>query len=250
MTLKAAMLGGAIPMPLRGVFGVYTGTLGAPARGYEPGVPVGNPPSVALSLLIKDSWTNPATASITALISTGITSTAQANANTVTSTRAGNSTVWDGAIGTTGLTDFPRNIVVTVTHGSAVVVCNGVITGIDRYGRVITETWDVSAGTTSRTYTSVTSFARVDSISITSASDCSTNTLKLGTGAVLGLSMPNPLPGVVKETSAGSIVTNGTFVAASVAANADKRGTYAPSSAPNGATSYVAWYICDDPSAL
>ena len=248
MTLKAAMLGGTIPMPLRGVFGVYTGTLGTPARGYEPGVPAGNPPSVALSLLIKDSWTNPATDSTTAFISTGLTSTKNANANTVTNTR--NTTDWDGALGTTGLTDFPRNVVITTTHNSAIVANTVVVTGIDRYGRTITESFTVAGGGTSTTSTGTTSFYRVDSIAITAAADATTNTTKLGTGAVLGLSMPSAMTSCVKEYAAGSLATNGVFVALSTAANADKRGTYAPNSAPNGATSYIVWYISDDPSAL
>lgn len=249
MTLKTANTGGALPMPVRGVFGAYTGTLGAPARGYEPGVLDGEPVGVALSMLIKDSWTNPATASTTAYISTALTgATYQPNNSTVVTART--AAVWDGTLGSTGKPPHPRNVVVTTTHASAVVACTVTVTGKDKYGRTITEAFTVAAGTTSRTNTGTTSFYQVDSISIQSASDCAANSTILGTGAVLGLSMPCAVASAVKETSAGSVVTNGTVVARSTAANADKRGTYAPNSAPNGSTSYVVWYISDDPSAL
>ncbi len=253
MTLKTANMSGALPMPARGVFGRYTGTLGAPARGYEPGTLAGEPVGTAISVLIKDSWTNPVAASTTAFISTGLTGAGEMpNANTITCARTSGSLTaeWDGAYGSTGKPDFSRNVVVTVTHATSVVACNGVITGIDRYGRTITETWSVTATGTSKTYTGVTAFYRVDQITVTAAGDATANTLKLGFGAVFGLSMPNPIASAVKETSAGSVVTNGTFVAMSTSANADKRGTYAPNSAPNGSTSYAVWYISDDPSAL
>lgn len=250
MTLKTANLAGAVPMPARGVFGRYNGTLGAPARGYEPGVLAGDPVGVALSMLIKDSWTNPAAGSTTAFISSAITGANMPNNSTKNYTRAANAALFDGTLGTTGKPDVPRNFVVTVTHGSSIVACNGTVTGIDRYGRTITETWSVSATGTSKTYTGVTSFYRIDGISIMSAGDATTNSLVLGTGAVLGLSMPLSVASAVKETSGGSVVTNGVFVKASTSANTDKRGTYAPNSAPNGATSYEVWYISDDPSAL
>lgn len=253
MPLVNAQTGGRIPAPVTVTFPKYTGTLGQPARGFEPGAAGANPaPGKQISLLMKDSWTDPATASISAYISTGLTGAGEMpNANTITVSRTGAlSAEWDGTLGATGKPDFPRNVVVTVTHGSSIVACNGVITGIDVYGRTITETWSVTATGTTKTYTGVTAFYRVDQITVISASDAEANTLKLGTGAVLGLSMPNPIASAVKETSAGSVVTNGTFVAASTSANADKRGTYAPNSAPNGSTDYAVWYVCDDPTGL
>jgi len=253
MTLKNANIGGAIPLPLRGVFGRYNGTLGAPARGFEPGVLDGNPVGVALSLLVKDSWTAPVTASTTAYISTGLTGAGEMpNNSTITCNRTSGSLTaeWNGTYGATGKPDYPRNVVVTVTHASSVVACNGVITGKDRYGRQITETWSVTATGTSKTYTSVTSFYQVDEITVISASDATANTLKLGFGAVLGLSMPCSVASAVKEVAAGSVVTNGVFVARSTAANADKRGTYAPNTPPNSSNDYTVWYISDDPSLL
>lgn len=252
MTLTATQLGGRIPLPVRGSFPRFTGVLGSPARGFEPGVPAAAP-GVALSLLIKDSWTNPVAAATTSFISTGLTGASQMpNNSTITCSRLTGSLTaeWDGTYGTTGKPDFARNFVVTVTHGSAVVVCNGVVTGIDRYGRAITETWNVTAGGTSKTYTSVTSFYRVDQITVISASAAEANTLKLGIGQVFGLALPNPIPGVVKEYVNTSIVTNGTFVAASTSANADKRGTYSPNTAPDAANDYTVWYICDEPTDI
>lgn len=254
MTLAATQVGGRIPAPIRVTIPTYNGTLGQPARGFEPGAAGASPaPGQAISLLIKDSWTAPATASTTLFISTGLTGASEMpNNSTITCNRTTGSLTaeWDGTAGGTGKPDVPRNVVVTVTHGSSVVACNGVITGIDRYGRPITETWSVTATGTSKTYTGATSFFRVDEITVISASDATTNTLKLGSGAVLGLAMPNPIASAVKELADGSIVTNGTFVAMSTAANVDKRGTYAPNSAPNGVRNYSVWYICDDPTYL
>ncbi len=248
MTLKTANTGGALPMPVRGVIGAYTGTLGRPARGNEPGVLAGEPAGVALSMLIKDSWTNPATASTTAYISTALTgATYQPNNSTVVTARGAS---WDGTLGSTGKPPHPRNVVVTTTHSSAVVACTVTVTGKDLYGRTITEAFTVSAGGTSQTNTGTTAFWQVDSITIASASNCTANSTQLGTGAVLGLSMPNAVASAVKEIAAGSVVTNGVFTAMSTSANADKRGTYAPNSAPDGSRDYTVWYICDDPSAL
>lgn len=252
MPLTAAQTGGRIPAPIRVTIPVFNGTLGQPARGFEPGA-AGASPALgrAISLLMKDSWTNPAAKAVGDFINTGITGASQPNNSTVTSTRDGTAAVWDGTLGLTGILAFERNLIVTVTNGGAgVVASSGTITGLDQYGRTITETWSVTVGGASKTYVTVTAFYRVDSITITASTDASGNTLKLGMGDVLGLAMPNPLASAVKEVSGGSVVTNGTFVAASTAANADKDGTYAPNTIPNGATSYSVWYICDDPTQL
>lgn len=201
-----------------------------------------------LSAVYKQSWTNPAAAATNAY------QTTQAGPNTTTVTYyrtgytpAGN-TVFAGTLAA-GVPDYPRNVVVTVTHGSAVVALSGTISGIDVYGRNISEAWSVTAGSTSKTFTGKKSFYRVDTVTVTAAADASADSVVVGTGTVFGFDVKCSVASAVKETSAGSVVTNGTLVAASTASTDDIRGTYSPNSAPNGATSYVAWIISDDPEA-
>jgi hypothetical protein len=141
-----------------------------------------------------------------------------------------------------------RNVVITVTHASAVVAMSGVITGLNRAGNNVSEAWSVTAGTTSKTFTGAVAFSRVDSITETIAADASANTIIAGTGVKLGLGSAASVASLVKETSAGSVVTNGTLVAASSAANADSSGTYAPNTVPDGAVDYEIWYISNQPS--
>jgi hypothetical protein len=155
-----------------------------------------------------------------------------------------------------------RNVVVTVTHGSSIVAENGVITGIDVYGVRRSETWNVTATGTSKTYVSKTAFKQVLSITITAASDASADTNTFGDGDLLGLDVILPvalgLTGTsLKEVVAAALVTTGVMVAGGIAisaagvisitANADPRGTYAPATIPNGATTYDLWYISDIP---
>lgn len=243
MPLPASYLGGVVPLPLKGVFASMEG--GKNSASEKSLTPL----SVALSCLLKQQWVNPVGILAGNFISTGLTgATKQPNNSTVTSTRSGN-TDWDGATyGATGLPDFPRNVVVTVTHASSIVAADGTISGIDQYGRTITETWSVTATGTSKTYVSKTAFYRVDSITIHSASDASANTLKLGMGSVLGLAFPCPLPNFIQELVGTTIPTAGVIVAGSSSANADKRGTYLPNTIPDGAHTYNVWYVCDDPS--
>ena len=201
-----------------------------------------------LSALYSQTWTNPATASLTAYLTT----LAGPNTATVITYRSGYSpagnTVFDGALAA-GKPDFPRNVVITVTHATAVVALSGVITGIDVYGKNISEAWSVTAGTTSKTFTGAKGFARVDTVTVIAAGDASTDTVKIGTGTVFGVDVNVAVGSAVKEVSAGSVVTTGTVVATSTAASADPRGTYSPSAAPNGATTYTIWVISDNPES-
>jgi len=153
----------------------------------------------------------------------------------------------DGVIGT-GAIPQPRNVLITVTHASSVVAASGTITGKDEYGNTITETWSVTAGTTSKTYTGAKAFLTVSSITYVTAADAQANTFKAGTGNVLGLQFPCAVASAVKEVAAGSVVTNGTVVAASTSSSADRRGTYTPNSAPNGSNDYEVFYLVTDPS--
>lgn len=201
-----------------------------------------------LSGLVRQDWTNPAAGSLTAFLTTS------AGPNTATNTAyrtgyqpAGN-LVFDGALAA-GATDFARNVVITVTHATAVVALSGTISGIDINGKQITEAWSVTAGTTSKTFTGKKGFARVDTVTIVAASDASADTVKIGTGNVFGLAAKNAVASAVKEVSAGSVVTNGTFVATSTATTDDFRGTYSPNTTPDGTKTYTVWIISDNPGS-
>lgn len=148
-----------------------------------------------------------------------------------------------------GVADYARNVVITVTHASAVVAMSGVIYGTDINGNSISEAWSVTAGGTSKVFTGAKAFKTVTRITETVAANASTNTIVAGTGNVLGLDLPAAVGGVnaaVKEVAAGAIVATGTLVAASEAAAADRNGTYLPATVPNGNNDYTVFYLADD----
>jgi len=154
-----------------------------------------------------------------------------------------------GALASGGVArmDYPRNVVITVTHSSSVVAMSGTIYGTDKFGNTMTEAWSVTATGTSKVFTGKKAFWTVTRISETVAADASANSIISGTGDVLGLSSPLSVASALKERVAGSVVTNGTFVAASTAASADPHGTYAPNTVPDGVNDYDVWFISDYP---
>lgn len=192
--------------------------------------------SATPALLVKQTFTAPAT------IVTNWFATSHAGA---------------GSAGTTSMTlahtsvATPRNVVITVTHATAVVAMSGTITGTDTYGKTITEAWSVTATGTTKTFTGAKAFATVTSITETVAADASANTIIAGTGKKLGLNFraSNIIP--VMETEDGATPTAGVIVAgAGSSATADWRGTYAPNSTLNGALTFVIYYITDDPTDI
>jgi len=174
-----------------------------------------------------------------------VTTIAGPNATTITPTL-------NGALVTAaeGRPDKPRNVVITVTHGSAVVAESGVISGFaDAARRVpITEAWSVTVGGTSKVFTGTKSFAIVTSVTITAVTDASANSNIVGTGKVFGFPVKVSAPKAIVELDAGSVVTNGVVVAGSTAAAADAYGTYTPNAAPDGAKDFDAWVITDQPA--
>lgn len=190
---------------------------------------------------IKKSWTD-APANVT----NGIVTSHAGAGSAGTTTKTPNGSLASGGVAT--LTPA-RNVVITVTHASAVVAMSGTITGT-RLGRAITETWSVTAGTTSKTYTGKVAFDTVTSITETVAADASANTIIMGTGKVFGLDFKCALVQPVAEQEDSSIPTAGVLVAASTAANTDPRGTYAPNSSPNGALDFTVAYLCEDLSTI
>ena len=199
-------------------------------------------PRPALAGLYKQSFVAPAAASLTSLISTPVAGPGAAGTNTYLPGAA----EMDGALGATGIFAQPRNVVITVTHASSVVAVSGVITGKDQYGKTITEAWSVTATGTTKTFTGAVAFKSITSITVVATGSAAADSITIGMGKVFGLAFKNPVPGVEKELHAGAILTTGTVVAASAAANADARGTYTPAGTPNGALTWDIWYIVDD----
>src|SRR5438309_1278968 len=129
----------------------------------------------------------PVNTAVAAKVANGIL-TAIAGPNTATITPALNGSLASGGIATLiplyGPWTGGRNVVVTVTHATSIVAENGVITGIDIYGRQIVENWSVTATGTSKTYVTKKCFKYVTSVTITSASDASANTNTVGDGGI------------------------------------------------------------------
>lgn len=195
---------------------------------------------IAVSAIVYKSFVDPAAA-----VTNGI------SASHVGASAAGTTNMTIGGSLATGgvanLGTYARNVVITVTHASAVVAMSGTITGYDENGNLITEAWSVTAGTTSKTFTGKKAFKAVTSITEVVAADASTNTIIAGTGNVLGLPANVSCTSAVKEVAAGSVVTTGTIVAASTAATDDSRGTYLPATVPNGTNDYEVWYLSNQP---
>lgn len=210
-----------------------------------------------LSALYHQSW-NPA--AVAAVANGFKTTVAGPNTTTITYYRTGytggGNVVFDGSLAS-GVLDYSRNVVITVTHATSVVAVNGVISGVDIYGKNLTEAWSVTATGTSKTFTGKKAFARVDTITVVAASDASTDSVVMGTGNVLGLDLKACRSGdpsvaaigkAILEISNNTIVTTGSIAAASTNAAEDPRGTYTPGSGnPDGSRIYDIWYISDDP---
>lgn len=194
-------------------------------------------PRATPTQIIRQTFTNPST------IDTDGISVSHAGAAAAGTT----SMTIGGALasgGTARLTPA-RNVVITVTHASAVVAMSGTITGT-RLGKTVTEAWSVTAGTTSKTFTGAVAFDTVTGITEVIAADASTNSIVAGDGKKLGLDFRCSAPEIIEELEDGAAPTAGTLVVASTAADADSRGTYAPNSTLNGALDFDIWYLCDD----
>jgi hypothetical protein len=232
MPLPASYLAGRQP----------AGTLINPPTGSgqferDDGVPLTCQPWYILTKLWTDS---------PAAVTNGIVTSHAGAGAAGTTTKTPNGSLASSSIAT--LTPA-RNVVITVTHGSAVVAMSGTITG-KRFGRTLTEAWSVTAGTTSKTFTGKKAFDTVTSITETVAADASANTIIMGSGVVFGLDFKCGSVDVIADEQDGATVTNGTLVKASTASTADPRGTYAPNGTPNGALDFQVWYLCSDLSDI
>lgn len=189
--------------------------------------------------VLSQTWTNPVAA-----VTNGIVTTHAGASTAGTVNNVPNGSLAAAGIATNG---HARNVVITVTHATAVVAMSGTITGTDIAGQVQSEAWSVTAGTASKTFTGKKAFKTVTSVTETVAADASANTIIVGNGVLLGMENPLEITSPLKEYSAGSLVTNGTFVARSTATTDDAKGTYSPNTAPNGATSYIVYYLSLQP---
>lgn len=129
--------------------------------------------------------------------------------------------------------DVPR--AVSLTSAANISAVNFTVTGYDVYGQKLSQ---VLAGPNANTVNTLKAFKSV--ISVAASAAVGTNT-SVGSSQVLGLPVAVPDAGyIVKAAWAGALAQDaGTFVAADTTATAttatgDVRGTYSPSSAPNG----------------
>jgi hypothetical protein len=187
-----------------------------------------------LAAITVEEFTNPATAAINA-IKLAIASVAAA----VTYSAA----QLDGAVGQ-GVLNPPRNITVTTAGTTpADAPATATINGIDVNGKAISETITVSQ--TAATAAGAKAFSKVTSI-VLPVADGAGATLAFGFGAIIGLGKKIKsragLAFLLKEAAGGAVVTNGVIVAATTGL---PNGTYAPNSAPNGATTYAVYYEYD-----
>jgi len=191
-----------------------------------------------LSGVYHQSWVDPA-----AIDDNGVlTTTAGPDTETLTPTLV-------GAFVTGGVATLApvRNVIVTVTHGSSIVACNGVVYGTDYYDNVVESTWSVTATGTSKTSATAQCFKTVTSVTLISASDASLNSVIIGDGDVLGLAMVASSAGFLNELEDGAAPTAGVVVAGSTSANADRLGSYDPNSALDGSLDFDLWYLVDNP---
>lgn len=128
----------------------------------------------------------PNNATITYLSTATNASPHDAAAGTTTIVPQGASTgvvVWDVRDGAT----YGRNLISVMTHDSAVVASTVTISGYDWTGQAMSELHTITASGTTKTVNGKKAFAYVKSVAIASAGNSTTNTLNVGTGAVLGL---------------------------------------------------------------
>lgn len=130
---------------------------------------------------------SPKLAVTTAFIN-GATSTELPNATTIAYTSAtyGTSPV-DGTYSATFKPDVPRNLTLTVTHGSSIVAMEARVEGTDWFDREVYEVLAVTATGTSKTATGVKTFKTITSVTFYSAGDATANTASLGFGSKIGL---------------------------------------------------------------
>jgi len=200
---------------------------------------------VSLPSVVYKKWTNPAVLDVDAYLIAVVMAAA-----------AGTTTWWalDGTL--TGVScvagickpDVPRNVVITVTHGSSIIACAGVVAGTDVNDQAITEAWTVAATGTSTTWTGAKAFKTITSITAVVGADAHTNTIVIGTGKVLGLDIRvSTTMKLLDYYDAAVSSTASALVAASIVATADAIGTYTPYNTVQTGHTYEVAYLSVDP---
>lgn len=142
------------------------------------------------------------------------------------------------------LASAPRQLVFTTAGTTpAHAPANVVIKGRDINGRPQSETLNLAQ--TATTATSVKFYAKIDSLSYP-AGDGTGATIAVTFGVPVGLARKLKaragLSGLIREIANGSVVTNGTVVAA---ATDLPNGSWSPNTAPNDANDYAIYYEYD-----
>lgn len=208
--------------------------------GYNDINPVVNKYGRKLTLgnIVHQKWVDPA-----ALDADGYLTT-KAGPNTATATYKKDGGTLDGVLA--GVPDVPRNVVIAVTHASAVVALSGTITGYDPNGKLMTEAWSVTAGGTSKTFTGKKAFSIVSQVTVTAAADASTDSVVIGTGKVLGLAVKASVVTMLCDIYDGAASgTASALVKGSDTATEDPRGTYTPFNTVTTGHTYEVAYIAD-----
>lgn len=239
-------------------------------RGYNPGAfGVNQRRGAPVNLLTKADLGAPAAASAKMFLN-DCTSTNNPNIATKTYTAATSGvaplnavdiptpasvTMYDGQSYLVWTQDVPRNLALVVTHSSAIIAVSVTITGYDTYRNPITETLSVTANGTSKTATGKKAFKYIYSIAITSAGNATTDTIDLGTGALIGVpyqltSKTDILKCYFDATAASSpayVIADTTNPA--TATTGDVRGTVTSSDSFDGTSHFFLWYWVEDPNS-
>lgn len=148
------------------------------------------------------------------------------------------------APGIAAILAFPRNVNFTVAGGTAAhAPTAGVIVGTDIDGNALTETVVITAS--AGTYAGAKAFKTITSISLTGGTGVGA-TVAIGFAKVFGL--PAKIKeragrrAVIQETSAGTVVTNGTFATPTTS---PPYGSWSPNTNPDGSVDYSATYERD-----
>lgn len=145
------------------------------------------------------------------------------------------------APGLAALAANPRNVTFTVAGGTAAhAPTSADIVGYDVDNKPLLETVAITAS--AGTYAGAKCFSRITSITKKGGTGTGA-TVAMGFGKVFGLRQKvrdrAGRRAVIQEVSAGSVVTNGTFVSA---ASSPPNGSYSPNTNPDGSVDYSVTY--------
>lgn len=192
------------------------------------------------SIFWSKEYTNPAVADVDAFV---LAVTPEEAAGDPLVYEEGTDLPLDGVVASAAV-PFGRNVTVTTVGADDQFSFpfDVVVEGLDLDGNDLTETITVASGASPGTIAGAKIFIKVTKATIPNCSAAAgAGTVSVGFGALLGMDrVPVTRAGlvnVIREVAAGSVVTNGTFVAAN--------RSYAPSSAPDGSRDYYLVYEAD-----